>query len=43
MLEENQETILVMEDDVKFKTFFNTGLPEVILEANRYVPDWDHM
>ena len=43
MLEENQETILVMEDDVKFKTFFSRGLSEVILEANRYVPDWDHM
>ncbi|CAI8006304.1 Procollagen galactosyltransferase 1 [Geodia barretti] len=43
MLEEKQETILVMEDDVKFKTFFSRGLSEVILEANRYVPDWDHM
>ena len=43
MLEEKQETILVMEDDVKFKTFFSRGLSEIIMDAKRNVPDWDHM
>ncbi|CAI8006303.1 Procollagen galactosyltransferase 1 [Geodia barretti] len=43
MLEEKQETILVMEDDVKFKTFFSRGLSEIIMDAKRNVPDWDHI
>lgn len=43
MVEEKLNTVLVMEDDVKFRTFFKSGLPGVIREANTFTPDWDFM
>ena len=43
MVEEKLNTVLVMEDDVKFRTFFKSGLSGVIQEANTFAPDWDFM
>ena len=43
VVEEKLETVLVMEDDVKFKPSFNNKLSGVISEAKRFVPDWDFM
>ena len=43
MLQEKQDRVLVMEDDVHFKSFFNSGLSGVLSEANRHVPLWDFM
>ena len=42
-MEEKLETVLVMEDDVKFKPSFNNRLSGVISEAKRFAPDWDFM
>ena len=43
MLQENQKTVLVLEDDAKFTPLFNIGLYNVLMEANRFTPSWDFM
>ena len=41
--QENQSTVIVMEDDVNFHSFFDGGLYNVLREANKYTPSWDFM
>ena len=45
MVERNLETVLVLEDDVRFKSDFREGLTEVMTRANSLTKapaaDWD--
>ena len=43
MLQDGKETILVMEDDIKFAEYFTKGLSAIIKEATRHTPSWDFM
>ena len=43
MLQENQKTVLVLEDDVTFSPTFTKMLYHVLREARMFTPSWDFM
>jgi collagen beta-1,O-galactosyltransferase len=41
ILKENLKTVLILEDDVNFASYFTRGLYNVLTEANDFTPLWD--